>query len=280
MSKQQSSVATRRIGFELERLRRAAGHNLQNVAGALGVSISTLSRLENGKREPNVEEVASILTFLGVVGPERHRLLDEARGSGRTGHIEISPVRSRTYRDFEMRATTITNYELMLVPGLAQTPDYTRAALNSLVFDQEKADIEARVAQRAARQNILNRPVPPQLHLIISEAALRLRAGAHGVMAAQLRHLITLSSRPKVSIRVVPALVGLHAGLSGQFSMLDFPDASTIVHTEDSVTSLFVDDYRQVQLYRLTAEKLMTVALDERKSVHLMVSIANGLDGG
>ncbi|WP_081916143.1 helix-turn-helix domain-containing protein [Saccharothrix sp. NRRL B-16314] len=55
MSKHQNSVVTRRIGFELERLRRAAGYNLQSVAGALGVSISTLSRLENGKREPNAK---------------------------------------------------------------------------------------------------------------------------------------------------------------------------------------------------------------------------------
>ncbi|WP_051773138.1 DUF5753 domain-containing protein [Saccharothrix sp. NRRL B-16314] len=189
-------------------------------------------------------------------------------------------MRGRTYRDFEMRATRITNYELVLVPGLARTPDYTRAALNALVFDQEKVDVEARVVQRSARQNILNRPIPPQLNLIIAESALRLRVCAHSVMASQLHHLITLSSRPKVSIRVIPAAVGLHAGLSGQFSMLDFPDASTIVHMEDSVTSLFVDDCRQVQLYRLTVEKLMAVALDERKSVDLMASIAHDLNRG
>ncbi len=279
MPRQRNGVSSRGIGFELERLRHAAGYNLQSVAQALGVSISTISRLENGKREPTPEEVASILTFLGVVGTDRHQLLDQARGDVPLGLVENSRIRSRTYRDFEVRATEITNYEMMLVPGLAQTPDYASAIIGSLFSEREKADIKARVATRVMRQRILDRPVPPQLNLIMAEAALRLRVGAPEVMTGQLHHLVRLSARPKVSIRVIPASAGAHAGVFGQFSMLDFSDAATVVHTEDSATSVFMDDYRQVTLYRLTVEKLMAVALNEQESVRLMMSIAHDHDG-
>ncbi|MFJ6676415.1 helix-turn-helix transcriptional regulator [Actinosynnema sp. NPDC091369] len=280
MGKNQTGVSTRGIGFELERLRKAAKLNLQSVAQGLGVSISTISRLENGKREPTVEEVASILTVIGVVGAERHRLLDQARGGSGLGLVEGSnpTVQSRTYLNFEIRATTITNFELMLVPGLAQTAEYAFAIISALMLDQDEPDIEARVARRMARQTILARSSPPQVNLIIAEAALRLSVGGREVMARQIHHLIDLSHRPNVSVRVIPADVGPHPGLVGQFVILDFRDDPTVVHVEDRATGLFLGDPAQVESYRLTLKRLTEVALDEQDSVWLMSSIARDLD--
>ncbi|MBY8852765.1 helix-turn-helix transcriptional regulator, partial [Saccharothrix sp. MB29] len=80
MSLPKAGVTTRGIGFELERLRTKAQLTLQDVGKGLGVSASTISRLENGKRQPTPEEVSAMLTVIGVIGPERNRLLDRARG--------------------------------------------------------------------------------------------------------------------------------------------------------------------------------------------------------
>ncbi|MEV0675720.1 helix-turn-helix transcriptional regulator [Actinosynnema sp. NPDC050436] len=274
--KQQSGVNTRGIGFELERLRRDAGLTLQNVATALGVSISTVSRLENGKRDATPEEVSAILAVLGVIGPTRTRLLDRARGGDGSGLVEAAnpTVQSRTYLNFETRASVITDFELMLVPGLAQTPEYAHAIISAIQVDEGEPSIEVRVGRRMARQAILARSTPPAVNLILTEAALRLPIGGPKVMARQLRHLADLSERPNTSVRVIPAAVAGHAGLLGQFVILDFPADRPVVHVEDRTTGLFLDDPALVALYRLTVEKLTTVALDEAGSVDLMSSIA------
>jgi len=280
MPKQQSGVVTRGIGFELERLRRAASLTLQDVGDGLGVSASTISRLENGKREPTAEEVASILTIVGVVGAERVRLLDQARGGSGLGLVEVSTptVQSRTYLNFETRATTITDVEPLLVPGLVQSPDYARAVISATLVSDDDADIEARVARRMARQAILTRKNPPQLNLIITETALRLPLGGAKTMARQVRHLLDLAERPNVFFRVLTASLVAHPALDGSFVLLDFGDDPPIVFIEDRTTGLFLDDKRKVGIYRLTVEKLTDMALDAEGSMRLMASIAHDLD--
>ncbi|HWO67444.1 MAG TPA: helix-turn-helix transcriptional regulator [Umezawaea sp.] len=280
MPKQQSGVVTRGIGFELERLRRAASLTLQDVGDGLGVSASTISRLENGKREPTAEEVASILAIVGVVGAERVRLLDQARGGSGLGLVEVSTptIQSRTYLNFETRATTITDVEPLLVPGLAQSPDYARAIISGTLVSDDDADIEARVARRMARQVILTRRNPPQLNLIITETALRLPLGGAKAMARQVRYLLDLAERPNVSFHVLPVSLLAHPALDGSFVLLDFGDDPSIVFIEDRTTGLFLDDKRKVGVYRLTVEKLTDMALDAQGSIQLMASIAHDLD--
>jgi len=280
MTKQQSGVVTRGIGFELERLRKAARLNLQEVGEGLGVSASTISRLENGKREPTPEEVASILTIVGVVGAERARLLDQARGGSGLGLVEVSTptIQSRTYLNFETRATTITDVEPLLIPGLVQSPDYARAVITATLVSEDDADIEARVARRLARQVILTRKNPPQLNLIITEAALRLPLGGAKTMARQVRHLMELAERSNVSLHVLPASIVGHPALDGSFVLLDFGDDPSVVFIEDRTTGLFLDDKRKVNVYRLTVEKLTDAALDTKGSIQLMNSIARDLD--
>lgn len=279
-----AGISSRGLGADLLRHRKAAGLTLEQVGAGLGTSASTISRLENGKREPTVEEVSAILALSGVVGMERERLLAMANGrsGGGSGLVEYSnpTTQSRTYLYFETQATVITNYELMLVPGLAQTADYAFAVVSAIQVDEVDEDIGARVGRRMARQQILLRRNPPRLNLVISEEALRRPVGGPKVMARQLRHLVDLANRPKVSIRVVPAAIPAHAGLLGQFVLLEFAKDPTVVFTEARTTGLFRDDPAEVDLYKMTLEKLTEIALDEAGSVELMRSIATHFDGG
>src|SRR5256885_7437385 len=89
MAKQQPRVNTRGIGLELQRLRKERSKlSIHEVGEAIGTSGSTISRIETGKREPTSEEVASILTVLGVVGVEREKLIDQARRQTDPGLLE------------------------------------------------------------------------------------------------------------------------------------------------------------------------------------------------
>src|SRR5690242_15508122 len=109
MAKQQSSINTRGVGLELQRLRRERKISCKAVGDALGTSASTISRIETGKREPTSEEVASILTVLGVKGLEREHLIDLARRQGESGLVETttSTEQSRNFLNFEMKAAHI-----------------------------------------------------------------------------------------------------------------------------------------------------------------------------
>jgi transcriptional regulator with XRE-family HTH domain len=280
MPKQRSSISTMGIGLELRLHREAAKMSCSDVGERLGISGSTVSRIETGKRQPTSEEVASILAVTGVTGIARERLIEQARGEKDSGLVENSTptAQSRTYLLLESQACAITNVEPLLVPGLAQTADYASAVMSSTLVTDDDANIEAWVAQRMARQAILTRSKPPMLSLIITESVLRTRLGGPKVMARQVRHLIDLSQRPKVEIRVVPTSIAGHAALDGSFIVLDFSKDPTVVHVEDRTTGLFLDDPAKVDVYRLTVEKLTDVALDTKGSMRLMASIAHDLD--
>ncbi|MBC6446793.1 helix-turn-helix domain-containing protein [Actinokineospora xionganensis] len=283
MNRIRLGVNSRGLGAELCRYRKDAAMTLEHVAERLGTSASTICRLETGKREPTLEEVSAILAIVGVVGPERDRLLGLALGrSGGSGMVEYSKTsaQSRSYLYFESYATVITNFQLMLIPGLAQTADYAHAVVSAIQVDEEDDDIEMRIGKRMSRQKILTRRTPPRLDLILSEHALRAPIGGPKVMGRQLRHLIDLADRDNVSLRVIPREVAVHPGLMGQFVILDFAKDPTVVFVEARTTGLFRDDPDEVALYRLTVERLLAVALDEPSSLGLLRSIAEDFDGG
>lgn len=283
MNRTRLGVNSRGLGAELCRYRKDAAMTLEHVAERLGTSASTICRLETGKREPTLEEVSAILAIVGVVGPERDRLLGLALGrSGGSGMVEYSKTsaQSRSYLYFESYATVITDFELMLIPGLAQTADYAYAVVSAIQVDEEGDDIEMRIGKRMSRQKLLVRPTPPQLNLIITEHALRADVGGPKVMARQLRHLVDLADRDHVSLRVIPNSVGVHPGYMGQFVILEFAKDPTVVFVEARTTGLFRDDPEEVTLYRLTVEKLLEVALDEPASAELVRTLAKDFDGG
>jgi transcriptional regulator with XRE-family HTH domain len=121
------------------------------------------------------------------------------------------------YTPIEATASRICYWALAIIPGLLQTPDYARSLLED---GQIIEDVEATVDARMARQAVLSRDRPPELRALINESALDQPVGGPEVMREQLAHLITLSHRRNVILRVVPRRVGAHIGLDGSFILL------------------------------------------------------------
>jgi transcriptional regulator with XRE-family HTH domain len=278
--KQPVNTHSRGLGLELMRLRKDRKLSVHVVGERIGSSGSTISRIESGKREVTSEEVASILTVLEVVGVEREKLIDQARRQNEPDLLEnsTSTEQSRNFLNFEQKATKIFDFQLTLVPGLAQTADYASALLSTLRVRDSDQDIEAWVGLRMRRHAILTRKEPPELHWILTEHALRMPIGGTRAMAKQVRHLVDLSERPNITINVLPSKVVEHPGLMGQFVIMEFTSDPTVVYVEDRTQGLFLDDSDKVDLYKLTAEKLTELALNERASVRLLKSIAGDLE--
>lgn len=126
----------------------------------------------------------------------------------------------KTFTTYEARATSIRVYEALVIPGLLQTPAYARALL---VAGQVVEDVERALDIRMARQRALTKPKPVRLWALVKESVLEDPVGDLEIMREQLGHLMEMSRRPNIVVRVVPRSVGAHIGLDGSFSIMTTP---------------------------------------------------------
>jgi len=276
MPKRPATVRARGLGAELRELRDAKKLTTREVAKHLGWSASTVSRTENGMRNISSEDVAALLVLYGVTGKERDRLLALARESDQPGWWETQhpglPSQLTALIGFESQATQIVDVELILMPGLLQTPEYARAMLDAASVPGLQA--ETRVATRLGRQALLSRPAPPEYLAIVDESVLRRPVGGKAVMAEQIRHMCRATERPNVAVQVIPYDLGAHAGLSGSYVLLEFAKARTIVHLEHKRSSLFLDEPDDIAPFVATVDTLRNVALDPIRSIECLKSLA------
>ena len=113
-----------------------------------------------------------------------------------------------------------------MAPGLLQTEEHARATFRNGPREHDHDEVERRVEVRMVRQKILRRKDRPRLWAVIDEAVIRRFAGSPEVMRGQLRYLAEAAQHGKTSIQVVPYRAGAHAGTTGPFVTLDFPEAT------------------------------------------------------
>lgn len=271
----QPTVVGRGLGGELRELRKARKLPQRQVAIRLGWQPSKLSRMEAGIQGIPTADVASLLVIYGVTGDERKRLLGMAERSAESGWWEAIgglSDESRTLIRLEAEATSVVNWQPLLVPGLLQLPDYTQALMRSGGIPDDEA--QGRVAARLGRQAILSRATPPTLHALLDEMVLRRVLGSPRVMARQLRHLIEVADRPNVTLRVLPLAVGGHTGLDGSFALFDFPRNRSVVYLDHKLAGLFLEEAPQVAHFRREADRLAGVALSPVDSVEFVARVA------
>jgi hypothetical protein len=172
--------------------------------GGIGWSQSTVSRLESGLGYVTDVVVTTYLAHCGVSAPEVADVLLLARETEDGYLVRRSAL--RTVRLNEAAAVSISSAAPLLIPGLLQIEQYTRALMS--VGDHTESELESRISARAERQRLLKRRQPPQFTYFIYEAALRCPVGGNRVMNEQMLHLAFLAGRPQVTIRVVPFSAG------------------------------------------------------------------------
>ncbi|NUT51186.1 MAG: helix-turn-helix domain-containing protein [Saccharothrix sp.] len=277
MTRKGASVRQRRVSTELRALRLARGLSCLDVAKAIGCSESKISRMETGNRGLRADEVAAILGYLRAPAALRQELVDLVRaGEHRNWHAIHGKLPSN-WKDligFESEATALYNYEPLLIPGLAQTPDYARAIIRGGDDRLSEAELDALVATRMGRQVILSRA---QVHLLIDEGILHRRLGSPTMMRTQLQHLLTLGSRANIAIQVVPLATGPHPGLEGPFLRLEFADQPSLVYVESRHTSTFLEEAGYVDSARLAWQTLRALALSAEESLGLIAKIIGKL---
>jgi transcriptional regulator with XRE-family HTH domain len=271
-----------RLAAELRALRTEAGLTHEQLAKKIGESRAQISRLENG-HVVDQADVMKILDVLGVEGDRWTEIMTIAREAGERGWWESSRgmgERQALYANLEAGAATIQEYQQTLLPGLLQTPEYSRAQVQADASLQPLgAEPEGAVAGRAGRQRMLRRPGGPSYEVIVDEVAIRRLTAPPGVVKKQLYHLATACNGAEmVELRVLPvaARIESYSVPRCTFSVYTYPDPSDpVVVAIDTITSdPILTDPRDVVPYRQLYARLREASLPPRDSLDLLTHVA------
>ncbi|MET9930889.1 MULTISPECIES: helix-turn-helix transcriptional regulator [unclassified Streptomyces] len=261
------TVRRRRLGQELRKLREAKNMTAEQVAERLLVSQSKISRLENGRRSISQRDVRDLC---GVYEVEDERMVDSlmqmAKDSRQQGWWHaFGDIPYSVYIGLETDAESLRMYEPQIIPGLLQTHEYAEAVIAGALPESTPADIEKRVQVRTRRQErIRDEERPLRLWAVIDEGALHRIVGSRQLMVQQLEHLLEQSQLPHVTVQVMPFDMGAHPGISGQYSILEFPDTSdsSVVYIEGVTSDLYLEKAQDVGKYSVMYEHLRAQALN------------------
>lgn len=278
------TVRRRRLGTELRRLRDSSGYKLEEVASELGVAPSTLSRIETGKAPTKSVYLAQMLELYGVNDiAQRQILVDMAREGHRKGwwaaYDDVLPSGFDIYVGLEAETAAIRSYEISVVHGLLQTPDYARAVLRETFPRHTAQQIDRLVDLRIERQHRLDDVPPLELWAIHDEAVIRRPVGGPATMRRQLHYLAVTADRPGVTLQVLPFSCGAHAAHGGPFSILEFPDRSDseVAYVESVAGYIYLEKDRDVRARSEAFDRLRAAALSPGASCDLISQVARDL---
>ena len=267
------------LGVDMRVLRKNSGLTTRGVAEEIGVSRTSVNRTEHGVRTIPADEAIALCDLFGVTGSERQALVERAcRGDNDKAWLATGAAFQDQFRSLvalEQQASMFTHVSMLLVPGLLQTPDYVRAIVEDIDRNTDQV-LETRIARQAR----LTSPDARSFRFMIDEFALRRQVGSSQVMEAQLAHLVQLSADPNISIRVIPATVGAHAGIGGSFIVLDFPDGKAHVYLESIEIGVLLTQRSELEQFIDATDELSNAVLSEEHSAELIDEIRRELFHG
>ncbi|WP_411114289.1 helix-turn-helix domain-containing protein [Streptomyces sp. 029-5] len=272
------TMRQRRLARRLRDLRTAAGLTHADASKVLGSAESKVGRIENAQSGIRLPDLRALMDAYGVTDPtERNDIELLSREAKQKGwwsrYANVVDAGYAAYVAVEWDASEIYNVETNLIPGLLQTPEYTKALIELQVPDATPEQVEARISVRSERRTILTRKNPLQLWVIISEGALRHRVGSSAVIKAQLEALVEASRQPNIQLQVLPDEDPMNACLFGPFVIMSFPAAAEtdISYTETPTSTTYFEEPAEVETYTTLFRRLNMAAANVTKSRALIL---------
>ncbi|MFJ4961120.1 Scr1 family TA system antitoxin-like transcriptional regulator [Streptomyces sp. NPDC088729] len=216
-------------GARIRRFREARGWSQEGLAPHIGYSSQHVSAVETARKSPTLRFSRRSDQAFGTTGTTdsfEREWAEMRNGSLLEGFPE--------YVGYEGRAVEIRLFEVGLIPGLLQTPEYARAVAYGAVkrgsITAEQAD--ERVSFLAQRQAALVRSRPPMVFVVMDESCLRQAVGGPEVMDAQLERLMEVASLPNWIIQVAPFSLGARRAFDLPVYLLTLADRSIVAYAE------------------------------------------------
>jgi Domain of unknown function (DUF5753)/Helix-turn-helix domain len=276
-----ATVAKRRLARRLLELRVASGFTANHVCDMLNWGRGKVGRFEaNQWKRPEMSDIRDLLRLYKVQDSERDELEELAiLARVRPWWRDYADVFENEFPGFENDAARIRVFMPLVVPGLLQTPDY----IDSLMLASAAPPARRRKAldARMRRQEILDRSngTAPELIAVITEASLRYRWGPRADRHEQIEHLITMSERQQISLRIQRFTDGPPHGMFSTVNIFDFTDGEpSIVYTETDYAIQEVSDTEEVTNYTDAFSRAADAALDPHDTTAYLRYLAQELE--
>lgn len=248
------------FGDELRHHRERAGMTQGDVGQKCGYGNGLVSKIERAERVPQPELCDALDELFGTPGSFA-RLGAQARE-----HSTLAPE-FRAYVVSEPDATAIHTYATHLIPGLLQTPEYARAVIEAERPTLTPDVVEARLAARLTRQDVLTRNDPPRLWVVVGEAVLYTLVGSRAVLAGQLRQVRDKAAWPHITLQVLPYEAGVTPAMGLPFIVAEFASRPDVFHV-DAPPGVSTDAHGDTAArFRVVFDHLRASALSEAASL-------------
>jgi len=262
----QAQQAREALGARLREIRLDAGLSARAFARLAGWHFTKISKLEHGIRPPSTADIRTWCRccdaedqVVDLIATARSidAMYSEWRRQMRAGLKHFHQTWVPQHDD---QTHTYRIYETSVLPGLFNTAGYAAAIVQ--FWDELmnlRTDIEAAVATRMERQNILYKR-DKRFLVVIEEQTLRTRVGDAETMTEQLDRLLALMSLPSVSLGIIPAAGERKSLAQGSFWIYD----DTRVQIETVSAGLDVTQPAEIALYAEVFERLRQSAVYAR----------------
>lgn len=235
-----------------------------------------ISRIENGTTVPTAEDIEALCRLYRaadvVVGElveladSLHRHTESARAILRGGAWRKQQQIARIERD----AKRLRFFQPATISGLLQTPQFTREIYGlSLSGDA----LERSMAALAERQQVLH-DRRKRFAFILTEGALRWRLCPDEIMAAQVRHIAALATRPNVRIGVIPFTARVREAPLHGFEVFD----QRLVTIGLETATITITDSRDIEYYIRLFAALEEAAEFESSAIAELEQIASAYE--
>jgi transcriptional regulator with XRE-family HTH domain len=261
------------FGAEFRRAREAAGMSQGAFGATVPCDISTVSRVESGRLTPTdafIEATASAFPELGLL-VRFYRA--SVKWSSRSGPV---PAWFEEWLAAEQAALTLRYWQPIIIPGILQIAEYARALLVATQTDVSDETVEALVSARLARRAIFDRSAPPAVTVVLDEAVLHRLIGSPAIMHEQLTELAELSTRPYLTVQVVPADNGANAGLGGALNIAYGDGTPEVLHM-DALEGQTTERRMLVHKAAIAFDRVRGDALPRGQSRELIMRLADEL---
>ncbi|QIQ04527.1 helix-turn-helix domain-containing protein [Streptomyces liangshanensis] len=261
------------FGARVRRFREAHGWKQEELAERTEYSSTHISAVETGRKMTTLRFSRRLDVAFGTAGTADsfERQWQEIRnGSLLEGFPE--------YVGYEGRAAELRLFEIGIIPGLLQTPEYAGVLAGSDVqrgaITPEQAS--ERVSFLAERQAALVRRRPPMVFLVMDESCIRRPIGSPEVMDAQLERLVEFAARPNTVFQVAPFSMGERRPFNLPVNLLTLSDRSVLAYSESQAQGHLERETTSV-LRMLTAyHQLQAEALSQAASVAMINQLRKG----
>ncbi|MEU6545188.1 helix-turn-helix transcriptional regulator [Streptomyces sp. NPDC046859] len=275
------SLNRRKLRLALRRARERSGLTQREAAELVEWSQSKLIRVETGTVGVSVSDLRALLRLYEVTDQSTvDELVEAARGSKGPSwwskyHDVVTPQYAQ-YLGYQGAATSMRSYHPIVVPGHLQTRAYAEALLAPRGLKPQR--MKRVVDLRMERRERLLGSTGPEITVVLDEAAVRRRIGGDAVLDEQLQHLLELSGRDDITLRVLPFEAGAHYSTLGSFVLLGFPDDDDLLYLEHAAGSMTSgEDLELLARYQECFHTIMDLALGDTESLDLITRIKQDL---